>query len=148
MNSWLIENTQCPGTSIATRATSSRSVHACAIAARKKSFTVTPPKGHKNYELVDQHLKARIPVTAGPHQLGVTFVKNPSELLETKRQPYEAHFNLHRHPRLSPAVYQVSITGPYGASAAGDGRPTTSFRRVEEDGRLRESRSAAAFLLR
>ena len=28
------------------------------------------------------------------------------------------HFNYHRHPRLTPAVYQVSITGPYKKSAA------------------------------
>src|SRR5205814_1908 len=80
---------------------------------RVKLFTVEPPPGHKDYESVDGKLKARIPVTAGPHQLGVTFVKNPSELLETKRQPYNAHFNMHRHPRLTPAVYQISINGPY-----------------------------------
>ena len=95
--------------------------------ARVKSFTVEPPKGHKNYELVDQHLKVRIPVTAGPHQLGVTFVKNPSSLLETKRQPYNAHFNMHRHPRISPAIYQVSINGPYAAKGPGD---TPSRRRI------------------
>ena len=57
----------------------------------------------------------------------MTFLKKPSELLETKRQPYQAHFNLHRHPRLSPAVYQISITGPYGANDAGD---TPSRRRI------------------
>jgi hypothetical protein len=45
------------------------------------------PRRDKNYEKIDQHLKARIPVKAGPHQLGVTFVKNPSSLLETKRSP-------------------------------------------------------------
>jgi len=85
-----------------------------------QSFTVAPPKGPKNFELVDQHLKARVPVTAGPHELGVTFVKNPSELQETKRQPYNAHFNMHRHPRLTPAVYQISINGPYDAKQTGD----------------------------
>ena len=36
---------------------------------------------------MDAHLKVRVPVTAGPHQLGVTFLKNPSSLLETKRSP-------------------------------------------------------------
>jgi hypothetical protein len=92
-----------------------------------KSFTVAPPKGHKNYELVDQHLKARIPVSAGPHKLGVTFVKNSSSLVETKRQSCNAHFNMHRHPRLSPAVYQVSINGPYDAKGPGD---TPSRRRI------------------
>jgi hypothetical protein len=85
-----------------------------------KSFTVAPPKGHKNYETIDRHLKVRLPVTAGPHKLGVTFVKKSSSLLETKRQPYNAHFNMHRHPRQTPAVYQVSINGPYDAKGPGE----------------------------
>ncbi len=92
-----------------------------------QSFTVSPPKGHKNFELVDQHLKFRLPVKAGPHQLGVTFVKKPTELLDTKRQPYQAHFNMHRHPRQSPAIYQVSINGPFTAAGPGD---TPSRRRI------------------
>lgn len=90
-------------------------------------FTVRPPRGSDGQANVDAHLKQRIKVTAGPHELGVTFLKQPSELLEMKRQPYQAHFNLHRHPRLSPAVYQISITGPYGASTPGD---TPSRRRI------------------
>ncbi len=88
--------------------------------ARVKFFTVAPPGGDKNHEKVDAHLKVRVPVTAGPHQFGVTFTKNPSSLLETKRQPYLARYNMHRHPRLSPAIYQVSINGPYDSTAPGD----------------------------
>ena len=84
-----------------------------------KSFTVSPPK-EKDFEKVDAHLKVRLPVTAGRHQLGITFVKNPSALLETKRQPYQAHYNMHRHPRLTPAIYQVSINGPYDSQSPGD----------------------------
>jgi hypothetical protein len=84
------------------------------------SFTVAPPKGHRNFDLVDQHLKVRLPVSAGQHDLGVTFVKNPSSLLENRRQPYLARFNMHRHPRLGPAVYQVSINGPYDAKGSGE----------------------------
>lgn len=91
------------------------------------SFTVSPPPGRRDFESVDRHLLARIPVTAGPHMVGVTFLKNPSALLETKRQPYQAHFNMHRHPRISPAVYQVSITGPFAPQGAGD---TPSRRRI------------------
>ena len=87
---------------------------------RVQLFTVTPPKGDKNYEKVDANLKVRVPVRAGPHELGVTFLKNPSSLLETKRQPYLAHYNMHRHPRLTPAIYQVSITGPYDSQGPGD----------------------------
>jgi hypothetical protein len=84
-----------------------------------KSFTVSPPTDN-DYEKVDAHLKLRVPMTAGPHEVGVTFLKNPSSLLETKRQPYQAHYNMHRHPRLAPAVYQISINGPYDSNRAGD----------------------------
>ena len=87
---------------------------------RRASFTVTPPKSETDHQTADAHLKARIRATAGPHDLGVTFKKNPSSLLETKRQPYQAHYNMHRHPRISPALYQVSITGPYDAKGHGD----------------------------
>lgn len=93
---------------------------------RLKLFTVAPPKGN-DFEKVDAHLKFRVPVTAGPHRLGVTFVKNPSSLLETRRAPYMAHYNMHRHPRLGPAIYQISINGPYDSPGAGD---TPSRRRI------------------
>ncbi len=77
------------------------------------SFIVKPPKNETQHQTADGHLKTTISVSAGPHNLGVTFLKEPASLVETKRQPLDAHFNLHRHPRLSPAVYSVSITGPY-----------------------------------
>ena len=92
-----------------------------------KTFTVAPPRGHKNYDTVDGNLKVRVPVSAGPHKVGVTFVKKSSPLLETKRQPYNAHFNMHRHPRQTPAIYQVSINGPYDAKGPGD---TASRRKI------------------
>jgi hypothetical protein len=83
-------------------------------------FTVKPPRGDIGHELVDAHLTARFAATAGPHDLGVTFVKQPTRVLETMRQPYEAHFNMHRHPRQSPAIYQVSITGPHESTGPGE----------------------------
>ena len=55
---------------------------------------------------------------------GVTFAAGSPSLLETRRQPYQAHFNMHRHPRISPAVYQVSITGPYSPAGPGDSTPS------------------------
>ena len=103
-------------------------------------FTVEPRKGDKNFEKIDAHLKARFRVTAGPHHLGVTFLKNPSSLLESKRQPYLARYNMHRHPRLTPAIYQISVNGPYDSTGPGD---TPSRQRIfvskptkpaEEDG--------------
>ena len=96
---------------------------------RVHMFTVKPPRGQAksadyydqpNHANVDRHLKARINVSAGPHQLGVTFLKNPSSLLETKRQPLNVHFNMYRHPRIGPAIYQVSIAGPFEATGPGD----------------------------
>jgi len=90
------------------------------------SFTITPPRG-EDHSKVDAQLKARVKVKAGPHDLGVTFLKMPASLLETLREPYNAHFNFHRHPRLTPAVYQVSITGPFEDQGAGD---TPSRRKI------------------
>jgi mono/diheme cytochrome c family protein len=94
---------------------------------RIKLFTVKPPPGRQDFQHVDAHLKLRLSVKAGAHDLGVTFLKNPSSLIETLRQPYNAHFNMHRHPRVSPALYQVSITGPFEAKGPGD---TPSRRRI------------------
>jgi len=83
-----------------------------------RTFTIRPAKdgGHDD---VDKHLRVRVFVKAGPHQVGVTFPARSSALLENKRKPYEAGFNVFRHPRRSPAVYQVSVTGPFSAKGAG-----------------------------
>jgi mono/diheme cytochrome c family protein len=102
---------------------------------RVQSFTVKPPQREEgfsedyqpNHDTVDQHLKMRVPVKAGPHAVGVAFLKKPSALLETARQPYQAHFNFYRHPRIQPAVYSISIIGPYAATGAGE---TPSRRRI------------------
>lgn len=108
------------------------------------TFTINPPEDVRDYSQVDKHLNVRMSVTAGPHDLGVTFPKRQSSLLETARQPLQAHFNMHRHPRLTPAVFQVSITGPYAAEGITD---TPSRRQIfvsypsrvgEEDASARE----------
>src|SRR5262245_12285117 len=75
----------------------------------------------------DKDLKVRVPVTAGPHQVSVTFVQEGSSLIDTLRQPTESRFNDRRHPRSVPAVAQLSITGPYAPRGAGD---TPSRRRL------------------
>jgi mono/diheme cytochrome c family protein len=94
---------------------------------RVRLFTVKPPQGETVHATVDQHLNVRLPVAAGPHVVGVTFLKKASLLLEGSRQPYQAHFNSYRHPRIQPAIYSVSIIGPYGADTRGD---TPSRRRI------------------
>jgi len=78
-------------------------------------------------KLLDKNFKIRVPVKAGPHDVAVTFVRNSSSLLETSRQPLPVHFNERRHPRITPAISQFSITGPYAAEGAGD---TPSRRRI------------------
>jgi hypothetical protein len=94
-------------------------------------FTVTPPRGKAGYQkddtLVDAHLKKRFKVTAGPHKVGVTFPNKFSSLLEINRQPFEASFNKHRHPRRAPALFEISIVGPFDPKGPGD---TPSRRKV------------------
>jgi len=113
-----------------------------------ETFTVAPkrstPPGGTYYNDIDAdtHLKVRTHVTAGPHIVGATFIKKTSALIETERQPYEAHFNMDRHPRVQPAVYSVSIGGPFDAKGVGETpsrhrlfvcHPTPSSSRAEED---------------
>ena len=92
-----------------------------------KTFVVEKPPEGEDHVLVDEHLKMRIPVTAGPHDVGVTFQKRSSSLAETERRPLQSRFNETRHPRLTPAVYEISISGPYSPRGAED---TPSRRRI------------------
>ena len=91
---------------------------------RLQLFTVAPNRNRMgDYyadEGVDKHLRLRRRITAGPHVVGATFLRKNGALIETERQPYVAHFNMNRHPRLQPAVHSVAITGPIDASAVGD----------------------------
>jgi hypothetical protein len=90
------------------------------------NFTIERPAGG-DATVADKNLKARVAVRAGPHEIGVTFVKDGSSLFETARQPLQSHFNDRRHPRSAPAIDQISLTGPYDAKGAED---TPSRRRV------------------
>jgi len=83
-----------------------------------KSFTIQ--KLVDDDTTLDKDLKVRVTVSAGPHDIGVTFINDSSSLLEAQRQPLLARFNERRHPRTAPAVDQVSISGPYAAKGAAD----------------------------
>ena len=91
------------------------------------SFTIQKPANPDDDTTLDKNLKVRVPVHAGPHNLGVTFVKDGSSLIETARQPTQSRFNERRHPRTAPAISQFSVTGPYAAKGAED---TPSHRRL------------------
>lgn len=88
-----------------------------------EAFTVSPPRKQQRWERddsqVDAHLKKRFHISAGPHAVGVTFPRKFDSLLEIRRQPFDANFNKHRHPRRSPAIFQVSIVGPFNAEGPG-----------------------------
>ena len=101
-----------------------------------RSFEVVPPRHVGNHAHVDRHLRARLRLEAGRRRIAVTFPKRPWSVLETDREPYDAHYNVYRHPRIQPGVYEIAILGPYDAAGPGD---TPSRRRVfacrPEDGR-------------
>lgn len=84
------------------------------------SFTIKPPPQGVSDKIVDENLKTKVQVTAGPHQVGVVFVAKPSSVLETIRQPLNVHFNYYRHPRIGPAIYQMTIRGPFNGTTAKD----------------------------
>jgi hypothetical protein len=90
------------------------------------TFVIEPPENGDD-TLTDSNLIARVAVTAGPHDLGAAFLRNGAPLGETERQPLQSHFNEQRHPRLTPAIQQITVTGPYAASGAAD---TPSHRRI------------------
>lgn len=91
---------------------------------RVHQFTVHAPKGSKNYERddtqIDANLKTRVQIEAGPHQIGVTFPRTSASLLEIKRQPFDASYNRHRHPRQNPAIFEISIVGPFESQGPGE----------------------------
>jgi hypothetical protein len=99
--------------------------------AKAETFLVKPNRNQSGAyyadEAVDNHLKLRIGVGAGPHDVSVTFPRKTFALEETERQPSLAHFNMDRHPRVQIALYSVSITGPF---QLGDVMETPSRQRV------------------
>ncbi len=72
---------------------------------------------------VEAGLKGRIVVEAGPHSVGVTFPEKSKSLAEIKRQPFDASFNRHRHPRREPAIFEVSIVGPMDSASSSKTEP-------------------------
>ncbi len=109
-------------------------------------LTILPPKSEGEHQTADAHLKVRLWAKAGPRAVGVAFLKEPSSLVETKRQPFQAHYNMHRHPRLSPALFQVSITGPYESPGHGESPSRRRLFVVEPTGPADEEACAKQIL--
>ena len=79
-----------------------------------------------SYFFDESGLYSELYIEAGVHEIGATFPRQHESLLETRRQPFNVAFNFHRHPRQSPAVYELSVMGPYSVSAS---QATTPSRR-------------------
>ncbi|SMP70584.1 Planctomycete cytochrome C [Neorhodopirellula lusitana] len=114
---------------------------------RVHRFRVQPIKSKgdwkgNDFTHADSHLHARIAIQAGSRSVGVTFPKTSSSLNEIKRQPFDANFNRHRHPRLTPAIFQVSLVGPFerdGTIETEVARTTEEASKTEGDFGLNES---------
>lgn len=84
---------------------------------RMHRFTIEPPQNRDDHTQVDKHLHTILTLQPGLHTIGVTFVQSGSPLSEIKRQPFDAAYNRHRHPRTQPALYEVSLVGPMDAQS-------------------------------
>ena len=81
---------------------------------------------------IDRDWAFRLPVTAGPHDLRVTFVRRTAAYPETLRQPFLRPYTsiTGGDTRVQPYLGSVTVTGPF---AAGGGPPvaeTPSRRRI------------------
>ena len=89
-------------------------------------FEIVPNRSERyatfyyNDQGAGEGLQTATMVTAGAQDVSVTFIRKNSALIESTRQPYEAHFNRDRHPRQQPAVLSVSIAGPYESTGISD----------------------------
>jgi mono/diheme cytochrome c family protein len=79
------------------------------------------PEFEEYMHTADAHLEVRVPVKAGLHEVGVSFVRRFWEP-EGIRQPPQTGFGrtTNEYYHGNPAVEIVMIGGPYGAPAAGD----------------------------
>jgi len=75
---------------------------------------------------IDERLKARVRVAAGPHDVGVTFFRRNHAQSDEPLQLHERHHDLQDMNGL-PLVEQVTVTGPFDPTGPGD---TPSRRRI------------------
>ena len=87
-----------------------------------ETVTLAPPDagaGGSNSYANASSVAVRVPVPAGPHEVGVTFHRNPAALVEQVRLPFQ-------NPRRGgaagpiPIVSTVTIAGPYNPQGAGE----------------------------
>ena len=79
------------------------------------------PEFEEYMHTADAHLELRVPVKAGLHEVGVSFVRRfwePEGILQPPQTGFGRTTNEYYHG--NPAVEFVFIGGPYGATKAGD----------------------------
>src|SRR3989475_7033153 len=79
------------------------------------------PEFEEYMHTADAHLEVRVPVKAGPHEVGVSFVRRfwePEGVLQPPQTGFGRTPNEYYHG--NPAVELVFIGGPYGSAAPGD----------------------------
>ena len=79
------------------------------------------PEFEEYMHTADAHLEVRVPVRAGSHAVGVSFVRRfwePEGVLQPPQTGFGRTTNEYYHG--NPAVEVVSIGGPHGAPARGD----------------------------
>jgi hypothetical protein len=77
-------------------------------------------------DAIHERLKARVRVSAGPHDVGVTFVRRNRAPSDEPLQLHERHHDLQDMNGL-PLVEAVTVTGPFDPTGPGD---TPSRRRI------------------
>jgi hypothetical protein len=75
---------------------------------------------------IDARLKTKVKVSAGPHMVGVTFVRRNAAESDEPLQPHERNHDLQDMNGL-PLIDHVNVTGPFEPTGPGD---TPSRRRV------------------
>jgi mono/diheme cytochrome c family protein len=97
------------------------------------------------YPAPDEGLVVRVPVKAGPHLVGVTFVKKTSALVESIREPFDSP-HAEGGTRSQPSVASVTISGPFAPTGVSE---TPSRQRIfvcRPAGRQAEERCARQIL--
>ncbi len=77
-------------------------------------------------DTLDARLKTRIPVKAGPREVGVSFLRRNSAESDEPLQPFTRDLDLQNMNGI-PLIERVQITGPFQATGAGD---TPSRRKI------------------
>jgi mono/diheme cytochrome c family protein len=103
-----------------------KTVHHAAVGGSKdeEAAAISPPDSEAD---ILSRLETRVPVSAGPHKVGVALVKKTSALADGLLQPFERTNFDTQEQRGVPFLESLSIGGPFHASGPGD---TPSRRKI------------------